>query len=664
MLDASPAAAAATNNRRSLFDPFFADEDFADVRPNAASEQTSTTASNKNIKIEPGRQQTRPAAISAAPPSTTRKPPMKPRSIVSSRIASARSEPAKRSTVAQSDYDITSLISTPSASQSVATSKRAAQPTEAPHHWSALEDYYKRLGEQNRQRFAPSQDTQNAQQINQDPGYIIVGNDDTLNNYLRRLPKQQPYGKSQAPFGLLLPDDRNARVASTYPDASTYGSTTKSVAFAVPSIGTTQYDDSGFARTPGSYHDSSPGISRTRPAPLDPVQFTGLKSPPIWPAYEQTPSVDGTKRVPIASVADKTPIYSDSPWAVIRPINPPTTKTAVLRDEDMTPEQWRELAKMLVLQQQQRQQQRLVHQHKTFSDLGWYNPERITAIQQEESFCDYNYVPLMQNAREAAQGIGEYPSHMGVYNESIKDENFLCAATLVHSNYALTLASCVHNMKPDALVVRAGEWAAYKNDSIVSKEDKQSRTRSVRRIELFPKYTANSVDHNLALLELSRPIDTVDIRSPYIWPACQTPARATMRASSCWSPVRNTTLVEYFDADGEGETKLRKQVRMIEVPVKLHANDENECLRATGISYFTYQHPNYICAADYRRHEWRIKLNQSDHFGSGIYCNEDNRLNLVSIVHPVKTNTSSASGYLDLSYYRPWMRNVIAGIPY
>lgn len=346
------------------------------------------------------------------------------------------------------------------------------------------------------------------------------------------------------------------------------------------------------------------------------------------------------------------------------------------------------LNELLLIGQQQR---RVEHQQETFN--SWYDRQRSREILQEEAFCGpRNYlnshlVPASLRQKDKLQqkhsmspnkfennpsnlngqqehtkiglSAGEYPSHLGVYTTpQIRDDHFLCSATLIHESFALTLASCVKSSRPSELNVRAGEWNYNKN--MTNPNEKPMIIRRVEQVYLFPKYNNHdSVEHDLALLRFSQPIEY--LRVPYISPACQMQSRTSIKTSSCWSPVRSTTEEEYFDADGEGETKEKKVVSLIESAVKLIANDDAECYRQTKIEFFNFQYPNYICSADLRLSNWRLVLNNTDYFGSGIYCNEAGSLTLVSILHPIYPNSLSAFGYLDLSYYKPWMRNVISG---
>jgi hypothetical protein len=305
------------------------------------------------------------------------------------------------------------------------------------------------------------------------------------------------------------------------------------------------------------------------------------------------------------------------------------------------------------------QQVRARHQQDTFGSMV------DRGIQEQLQLDEMNCGPrnLVRNLMAAASrrqqpglGFGEYPSHAGLYNASqASDQNFVCSATLVHSRFALTLASCLSNLTTDNLFVRTGDWAANRklNDS---ERRLVMLVNKVVRVHPFPRYQPGS-EHDLALLEWSKPIEFA--AAEYISPACQAHSRSSLRMRSCWAPVRNITVSAYFDADGEGETKLRQDVQMVEVPISLISSDDTECRRQTSMESFSFQHPNYICSADFRQPQWRAKLKQSQFLGSGVYCDEGGLMSLVSIMHPLQTNTTADYGYLDLSYYRPWMRNII-----
>lgn len=339
---------------------------------------------------------------------------------------------------------------------------------------------------------------------------------------------------------------------------------------------------------------------------------------------------------------------------------------------------------------------RLKHQQETFGSI--YNPQQLYEQNRDELFC-YRQMQILSHYKKAPSGSlviaaetspkqsrfkydtqarsssqlenqqdppslgpNEYPAHVGIYNGSEKNiENFLCSATWIHENFALTVASCLRSIPdPKVLVVRLGEWNLDKNSTKGS--ERYTVVRQVKQVYPFYRFRNDTLEHNLALVEFDMSLGVSDV--PLLSPACQVQPRSLMRSDSCWTPTRNILSSEYFDPDGDGETKERKQVDMKETAIKLYANNDAECTKQTGIESFNYRYPNYICSDNYRSTKWRSSINQAANFGSGIYCNENGQINLVSIVHPVNSNSSSALGYMDLTYYKPWIRTVIYGRNY
>jgi hypothetical protein len=235
------------------------------------------------------------------------------------------------------------------------------------------------------------------------------------------------------------------------------------------------------------------------------------------------------------------------------------------------------------------QQTRARHQQDTFGSLVDRGIQE--QLQQEEMNCGprnlvRNLAAGRRRQQQFAAGFGEYPSHMGLYNGSqTSDQNFICAATLIHSRFALTLASCLANVTTGNLFVRTGDWNVNRK---IGEPDKQLMmlVKQVTRVHPFPRYQQGS-EHNLALLEWAKPIEFPT--SEYISPACQAHSRSSLRMRSCFAPVRNITISAYFDAEGEGETKLRQDVQMVEVPVNLVAHDDVECRKQTLVESFNFQ---------------------------------------------------------------------------
>lgn len=639
-------AAENRNNRHNLFDPIFAYDDI----------DAHTVSAGPYSKQPIGSQYFQPQAIDSnddgispsfnVPPEKTRRD--------DGRSSSSPSKELSIDVKQRADQTVSTqpALVAPTFSEPNPILRPKVKPREPEQHWSALENYYEKL----------------RQSLSSSPQGSVSGIENGRNQY-QQLPIYQILQR-EADEPHSFADLNKNNQANNFPsfllsNAKSEISTglPQQQAFSLPisnqasNSGLRSEQDFGFS----VHHHSAPGISRSK----------GIGSESILLNSES-----------YGSEQSKSFGQGQQPLSSLSPVIKEDGKIKYL--------EWKKLPELLLIQQQQ---QRVKHQQETFG--SWYDHQRSREILQEEAFCgprnyvNFHLVPATSKEKDSklqqqhspmhlsriqleigssnlnaqqldipvALSAGEYPSHLGVYNNSVKDDDFLCSATWIHESFAITLASCVKSSKPNELYVRAGEWNYNKN--ITNPNERPMITRQVEQVYLFPKYKNDSVEHNLALLRFSKPIEYLNV--PYICPACQMQSRTSIKTSSCWSPVRSTTKKEYFDADGEGETKEKKIVSMIELPVRLIANDDTECYRQTKVEFFNFQHPNYICSADYRLANWRSSLNQTEYFGSGIYCNEAGNLSLVSILHPIHHNSSSAFGYLDLSYYKPWMRNIISG---
>lgn len=575
------------------------------------------------------------------------------------------------------------------------------QQQEQPAHWSALENYYQKL---RLMSSVPKQQQQQQQPLPQtvdyQPIYQLLQQqeaEDSLSGF------RQPVQTQNPPYLSTINNlNNNAYVMSVkspspflLPISANQGSQSQSIN-SVNVGGLLPNVDTDYQSYSSPQKQYAPGVSRStqligQQQPIigagsilqdrytqEQIQLANNNQQQLRNQWYQSQLASGGRELILAS-----PQGQQSVLNINNNNNQPILVNSGELDGRVRYLEWRKLPELLLIQQQQ---QRAKHQQETFGP--WYDHQRSKELLLEEAYCgprnylNFNlatltpatkssariqYSPLSKQLLQDNQSLdvpitlnaGEYPSHMGIYNGSRpNDDNFLCSATWIHEQYALTLASCFKNIRdPTKLVVRAGEWLLNLNTT--NDKQKAMLIREIEQIHLFPKYRNDSLEHNLAIIKFTKPIEFLD--TPYICPACQIQSRTSLKTSSCWAPVRNITLSEYFDAEGEGETKERKNVAMIEVPIKLIANDDNECYRQTRIEFFNFQHPNYICSADFRTSRWRARLNETEYFGSGIYCNEGGNLSLVSILHPIQSNSSSAFGYMDLSYYKPWMRNIISG---
>lgn len=282
---------------------------------------------------------------------------------------------------------------------------------------------------------------------------------------------------------------------------------------------------------------------------------------------------------------------------------------------------------------------------------------------QCQSSPDYDYLASRDT----------FPSHLGLYRAKelasgyLDGEiEYLCGATLLGERHALTLASCLRSHSPDQLFVQTNQWTAHElsEGDRISRQPLRRVRHRVKEMHIFPRFNSAATDpqeHNLAIVRLKQPITDGGNKA---LPACllMPSQRPNLLASTCVTPARNISMEEYFDPHGEGETKLKPVVQMVSASVKLIANNEPLCFNQTKQQYFNFVNPDYICSADFKTARWRSRLGRPENYGSGIYCDEgDGRHMLVSVVQPVVSNSLTAYGYLDLSYYSSWIVNVISG---
>lgn len=550
--------------------------------------------------------------------------------------------------------------------------------TEPPHHWSALENYYQLLrqsaaAQSVSTRYNPSYQQQAEPSIYQVLQQEMDDRGNSLGSYRLR--------------PILNNFDYQKTVGTSLPASQKDG-------FSLPALSTTVATN----KQPVSLVDSEfgfsvPGASRT----ISPVERGKI----LLGSTQGYTQANHHEQAPIAVNLD----YPTKQFQTNPPPGSAFSSPKIITDLNnglVRYYETRKLPEYLILRQQQ---ERARHQQELLG--AWADQIRRQSygdmyLMGDDIFCGpRNYVkhhPAIPGVNDASSlqhnlavlskintqnqladipislSAGEFPSHMGVFNGTEPtDDNYLCAATWIDESFALTLASCVQGADSTKLSIRAGEWnlnhhssssnpISSSNNSAIAASIRPMVTERVKNITIFPKYQGKTWEHNLALIEFANPINVLEY--PYIYPACQHHSRTTLRANSCWAPVRNVTKTDYFDAGGDGETKERKSAKMVEFPVNLIANDDTECLRQSRVEFFNFQHPNMICSGDTRNQDRRARLNQTEYLGAGIYCDEGGNLSLVSILHPLSPvvaglGSTSLPGFLDLSYYRPWIRNVI-----
>lgn len=657
VVDASdPANRNPARLRSSLFEPLFSYDDI----------DAHTVSAGFQEPVKP--KQSPPVAPAARTTDLSRSSASTDRG--SSTSARSTTLPTTTSRLIQSGAPILIQSSLPvrqSGSQ-VRVTKRT-EPTQPAQHWSGLQNYYQKLLDQQQQLLPKQPQAQTQQQLTD--GYPNQLSQQFLSTIFERYREEERL----RPLGYQVP----------YSRAQSPAYMGSQPAFALPLDQATLLNAPAFAR-------SSAGQQKVVDYPDITIYPPSRKitTSPASGFIGSTSASTNVQQKPIDEGADLSRRRDYDRYFFAYPSSSSDSSPSARINYNQNLEM-RRLPDLLLLDLHNN---RLKHQQETFG--SWYNPQQLREQVREEVYCSKQNQVLSQYSKSpsspivipsdfakgqsrflydtqvrlnsqlesldessASSGPNEYPAHIGIYNGSEKiHENFLCSATWIHESYALTVASCFRSV-PDIknLVIRLGEWNLNKNGTQGLERD--FITRQVKQVHQFYKFRNDSLEHNLALVEFDKPVEVFE--APLLGPACQVQPRMLMKTNSCWTPIRNITSIEYFDPDGEGETKERKHVDMKETSVKLYANNDAECAKHTGIESFNYRYPNYICSDSYKTAKWRNSLNQSGNFGAGIYCNENGQYNLVSVVHPVNSNSSSMLGYTDLTYYKPWIRNVIYG---
>lgn len=174
---------------------------------------------------------------------------------------------------------------------------------------------------------------------------------------------------------------------------------------------------------------------------------------------------------------------------------------------------------------------------------------------------------------------GEFPwTLMVLINQQVVEiskQVYLCAASLIAPNLALTAAHCVK--QPEKYLVRAGEW-----DTSTDKERFQTQTREVVQVVIHEKY--NQLHHNnIALLKLDKPFEADE----NIQAVCLPPPDANFNGMDCFTGA--------WGKDKFEDGRLQNILRRVEVPVVPHDKCQ-DAFRSTRLGPFFVLDKSYMCA--------------------------------------------------------------------
>ena len=104
-------------------------------------------------------------------------------------------------------------------------------------------------------------------------------------------------------------------------------------------------------------------------------------------------------------------------------------------------------------------------------------------------------------------GYGDFPHQVSLRVPAKQNVHF-CGASVIHPLLLLTAAHCVHNSyKPGEIQAVTGD-----HNQVVAEGTEQ--IRNVRKFILHPGWNNETLDNDIALLVLERPLEFVNYTSP------------------------------------------------------------------------------------------------------------------------------------------------------
>lgn len=127
-------------------------------------------------------------------------------------------------------------------------------------------------------------------------------------------------------------------------------------------------------------------------------------------------------------------------------------------------------------------------------------PERLRGCGvRNEKGVDFQLLSSPGNESE----FGEFPWTVAILN--VADSSAVCAGSLIHPSVVLTGAHCLAKLRPLEIKIRAGEW-----DTQTTKERLPFQERNADRFLLHPKFNAQSLANDVALIFLKEPVVLAD----------------------------------------------------------------------------------------------------------------------------------------------------------
>ncbi|XP_053687815.1 phenoloxidase-activating factor 2-like [Sabethes cyaneus] len=242
---------------------------------------------------------------------------------------------------------------------------------------------------------------------------------------------------------------------------------------------------------------------------------------------------------------------------------------------------------------------------------------------------------------------GEFPwTLMVLKSQQVVDiykEVYICGASLIAPNLALTAAHCVVNFKNEKYYVRAGEW-----DTNTDRELYSTQTRDASEIIIHENYNKHH-HNNIALLRLDTPFNA----DKNVQIICLPPVGSSFTGQECFTGA--------WGKDKFEQGRLQNILRRVEVPVVSHDQCQ-DAFRSTRLGPRFVLHDSYMCAGG----EENVDVCTGDG-GAPLACatpGDSGRYYQVGIVAwGIGCGQKGIPGaYTDIVSFIPWIRNKMASL--
>uniref|UniRef100_A0A182J033 Phenoloxidase-activating factor 2 n=1 Tax=Anopheles atroparvus TaxID=41427 RepID=A0A182J033_ANOAO len=236
--------------------------------------------------------------------------------------------------------------------------------------------------------------------------------------------------------------------------------------------------------------------------------------------------------------------------------------------------------------------------------------------------------------------FGEYPWQVAILKKDPKESVYVCGGTLIDNLYIITAAHCVKTYNGFDLRVRLGEWDVNHDVEFYPYIE-----RDVISVQVHPEYYAGTLDNDLAILKMDRPVDLTS--APHIAPACLPDKHTDFSGQRCWTTG--------WGKDAFGDYgKYQNILKEVDVPIVSHYQCQNQ-LRQTRLGYSYNLNQGFLCAGG----EEGKDACKGDG-GGPLVCERNGVWQVVGVVSwGIGCGQANVPGvYVKVAHYLDWINQV------